>query len=58
MDKIYEALLRFKAIVDNQECLCDEVNRCTVHMDRITADMALENYNKKDAVREIECTSA
>ena len=44
MTKIHEALLRFKDIVDNQECLCEEVYRCTVHMDRLIANRALEEY--------------
>jgi len=42
MDKVKEALLRFKAIVDTQECLCEETHRCTMHYDRMLADRALE----------------
>jgi len=47
MSKVNEALWRFKKIVDGEECLCDEVHCCTVHANRILADMAIEEYDNQ-----------
>ncbi len=49
LDKVYDALLRFRAIVNGEECECDEYNgyTCTVHRDRVLATDAIEAWNRR-----------
>lgn len=47
MDKVKEALRRFKSVVESLECWCEESNDCTIHKDLILADEAIKQYDNK-----------
>ena len=51
--KILEALMRFQALVQREECTCGEY-RCSVHGDRILADQAIKEFTSTQPAVEAE----